>query len=188
MHSCACAFMHVCGCTLVHALLHNLVRSCSCACIIAHTCACIIAHTCAVVRLCMHYCAIAYPCAVMPLCPCACTIAHNYAVMRLYIRALVHALLHKFMHVCRCTLVQNKKRRAGRAKKPCQSCLYDGYAQQNLTHLLSLSHLLSASRSRETSSSWLMPKFVQMQSMSSPSSRCHEATASVTRSKSSLST
>jgi len=121
-------------------------------------------------------------------CPCACTIAHNYAVMRLYVRALVLALLHTIMHVCSCTLVQNKKRRAGRAKKPCQSCLYDGQTQQNLTHLLSLSHLLSASRSRETSSSWLIPKFVQMQSMSSPSSRCHEATASVTRSRSSLST
>ena len=37
-------------------------------------------------------------------------------------------------------------------KRVLPSCLYDGYAQQNLTHLLSLSHLLRASRSRDTSS------------------------------------
>ena len=61
-------------------------------------------------------------------CPCACTIAHNYAVMRLYIRALVHALLinsctcagtllcsyalvplymHNCTHLCSCTVMQS---------------------------------------------------------------------------------
>ena len=121
-----------------------------------HSCGCTFVQiqTCAVVPLYMHNCA--HNDAVMLSCSCACTHA--------YIRAVV----------CLC-----KGSRIDKAqKRTLPSCLYDGYAQQNLTHLLSLSHLLRASRSRDTSSSWLMPKFVQMQSMSSPSSRCQVATCS----------
>ena len=148
--------------------------------------------------LCMHNCTHLCSCTFVPallrnritLCSHALVLAQLHTIIQLCVCTFVCLCLHYCMQSCMCAVVPlcSKSSRAGRAKKPCQSCLYDGYAQQNLTHLLSLSHLLSASRSRETSSSWLMPKFVQMQSMSSPSSRCHEATASVTRSKSSLST
>ena len=167
------------------------MRLCPCTCTIAHTYAVVQLCSRAFVLLCMHHCTIAYPCAVMPLCACACTIAHNYAfvlsclhyLVQLYDYALVRLYVRATMRLCK-----DWQGRQGSEEIPCLTCLYGGYAQQNLTHLLSLSHLSRASRSRETSSSWLMPKFVQMQSMSSPSSRCQVATCSTTRSKSSLST
>ena len=200
-------FIHLCFRAVVHVCRYNLVQSCPCVCTIvqSHTLVPLYMHNCthlcsrALVLLCLHHCAIAYPCSVVPLCACACTIAHNYAMMLSCSRAFVHALTHTFMqlyacavvrlcgctvaHSCACAKVAGKARLR---RDPCRTCLYDGHAQQNLTHLLSLSHLSRASLSRDTSSSWLMPKFVQMQSMSSPSSRRQVATCSTTRSKSSL--
>ena len=126
--------------------MHNCTHLCSCT--FMRLCSCTFVHALlrnriplcshALVPLCLHNCTQLCSYAFVHSCACACTTAYNHARVQL----------------C------SKSSRAGRARKPCQSCLYDGQAQQNLTHLLSLSHLLSASRSRETSSSWLMPKFV----------------------------
>lgn len=158
--------MHSCGYTLVHLCLHNCTHLCSHH--FMHSC------LCTFVQARLH--------CLVRLCLCACTIAHNDAVMLSCSCACTHAYIRAVARLCKGSRIDKAQ------KRTLPSCLYDGYAQQNLTHLLSLSHLLSASRSRDTNSSWLMPKFVQMQSMSSPSSRCQVATCSTTRSKSSLST
>ena len=170
----------------IHAVVplyrYNLVQSCPCTCIIAHTYAVIISCSRVLVRLCKHDCTVLFGCALVP--------AQLHTMMQLCFHALVlvcsractHAYIRAVVRLCKGSRIDKAQ------KRTLPSCLYDGYAQQNLTHLLSLSHLLRASRSRDTSSSWLMPKFVQMQSMSSPSSRCQVATCSTTRSKSSLST
>ena len=182
--------MRLYPCTLVLARKYNrthaypcaVISLCLCACTTAHTYAVIVSCSRVLVRLCKHDCTVLFGCALVP--------AQLHTMMQLCFRALVlvcsractHAYIRAVVRLCKGSRIDKAQ------KRTLPSCLYDGYAQQNLTHLLSLSHLLRASRSRDTSSSWLMPKFVQMQSMSSPPSRCQVATCSTTRSKSSLST
>ncbi len=173
MHHCTTAY----PCALVHAQLHTLMQSCACTLVLAPLRNRVPLFSRALVRLCLHN--------YTQLC--------NDAFVLSCFRACTHAYIHAVVRLCGCTVAHSCAcaKVAGKARlrrDPCRTCLYDGHAQQNLTHLLSLSHLSRASRSRETNSSWLMPKFVQMQSMSSPSSRRQVATCSTTRSKSSLST
>ena len=167
-------FIHLCFRAVVYVCRYNLVQLCPCTCTIVQS------HT--LVPLYMHNCTHLCSRALVRLCLHNCTQLCNDAFVLVCSRACTHAYIRAVVYLCKGSRIDKAQ------KRTLPSCLYDGYAQQNLTHLLSLSHLLRASRSRDTSSSWLMPKFVQMQSMSSPSSRCQVDTCSTTRSKSSLST
>ena len=135
----------------IHAVVplcrYKLVQSCPCTCIIAHTYAVIISCSRVLVRLCKNDCTILFSCALV--------LAQLHTMMQLCFHALVlvcsractHAYIRAVMRLCKGSRIDKA------LKRTLPSCLYDGYAQQNLTHLLSLSHLLRASRSRDTSSS-----------------------------------
>ena len=147
--------MRLYPCTLVlarkydrtHAYPCAVITLCPCACTTAHTYAVIVSCSRFLVRLYKHDCTILFSCALVP--------AQLHTMMRLCFRALVlvcsractHAYIRAVVRLCKGSRIDKAQ------KRTLPSCLYDGYAQQNLTHLLSLSHLLRASRSRDTSSS-----------------------------------